>query len=187
MGGEICQGVCKGSKVVDASAENLVAPALADLFGLASEVLLHRGVAFRVRQLIGVNVADRADDTASQLGFVRLGPLRKAAPLGLVRKGHRIKKGVQRPLDELDEWFLDRVLARAAKHCVLEDVGDAGRSRPAASEGDTVRDKQLMSHLPYCVSYACRSKPRRVPRGEASRRAGCRRSSRPQAVDQWKS
>lgn len=81
MGGQICQGVCKGSKVVDASAENLVAPALADLFGLASEVLLHRGVAAcRVRQLIGVNVADRADDTASQLGFVRLGPLRKAAP-----------------------------------------------------------------------------------------------------------
>lgn len=36
------------------------------------------------------------------------------------------RKGVQRPLDELDEWFLDRVLARAAKHCVLEDVGDAG-------------------------------------------------------------
>jgi hypothetical protein len=54
--------------------------------------------------------------------------------LGLVRKGHRIKKGVQRPLYELDEWFLDRVLARAAKHCVFEDVGDAGRSRPAASE-----------------------------------------------------
>jgi hypothetical protein len=75
MGGQICQGVCKGSKVADASAENLVAPA--DLFGLASEVLLYRGVAFRVRQLIGVSVADRADDTASQLGFVRLGPLRK--------------------------------------------------------------------------------------------------------------
>jgi hypothetical protein len=28
MGGQICQGVCKGSKVADASAENLVAPAL---------------------------------------------------------------------------------------------------------------------------------------------------------------
>ena len=62
--GQLCQGVCKGSKVGDTGAENLVAPALADVVAFASEVALHRGEAFRIRQLIGVDVADRADDAA---------------------------------------------------------------------------------------------------------------------------
>ena len=57
---------------------------------------------------------------------------------GLVRKGHRIKEGVQRAFHELDEWFLHRILARAAKHGVLEDMGDAGRvaRRRAKSDGE---------------------------------------------------
>jgi len=68
--GQLCQGVCEGSKVGDTSAENLIAPALPDLVGFTSEVALHRGEAFRIRQLIGVDVADRTDDAASQLGLV---------------------------------------------------------------------------------------------------------------------
>ena len=68
--GQLCQGVCKGSKVGDTGAENLIAPALADVVGFTSEVALHRGEAFRIGQLIGVDIADRADDAASQLGLV---------------------------------------------------------------------------------------------------------------------
>ena len=55
---------------------------------------------------------------------------------GLVRKGHRIEEGVQRAFHELDEWFLHRVLARAAKHGVLKDVGDAGRVARRRAKSD---------------------------------------------------
>ena len=68
--GQFCQDVRKVSKVRDASAENLIAPALADVVAFTSEVALHRGEAFRIRQLIGIDVADRADNAASQLGLV---------------------------------------------------------------------------------------------------------------------
>ena len=39
--GQLCQGVCKGSKVGDTGTENLVAPALADVVGFADKVALH--------------------------------------------------------------------------------------------------------------------------------------------------
>jgi hypothetical protein len=78
---QLCQGVCKGSKVGDTGAQNLVAPPLADVVAFASEVALHRGEAFRIRQLIGVDVADRTDDVAKQLGFIRPGLLQKARGL----------------------------------------------------------------------------------------------------------
>ena len=39
--GQLCQGVCKGSKVGDTGTENLVAPALADVVSFAGEVALH--------------------------------------------------------------------------------------------------------------------------------------------------
>jgi hypothetical protein len=66
---------------------------------------------------------------------------------GLIRKGHGIEEGVQRALHELDEWFLDRVLARAAKHGVLEDVSDAGQSRGGVRKmiPNTLFSSSLMS------------------------------------------
>ena len=70
MCGRLCQGVRKASKVGDTGAEHLVAPALADLVGFASEVALHGSEAFGVRQLIGIDVADRADNAARQLSLV---------------------------------------------------------------------------------------------------------------------
>jgi hypothetical protein len=79
--GQLCQGVCKGSKVGNTGAENLVAPALGDVVAFASKVALHRGEAFRIRQLISVNVADRADDVAKQLGFIRPGLFQEARGL----------------------------------------------------------------------------------------------------------
>src|ERR1700741_4432984 len=56
---------------------------------------------------------------------------------GLVRKGHRIEEGVQRAFHELDEWVLHRILARAAKHGVLENVGDTGRVPRRRAKSDT--------------------------------------------------
>src|SRR5262249_40648434 len=72
MGGQIGQDVCKGSKVGYGCAENFVAPALAYLVGFAGEVVLHRSVAFCIRQLVGINAADRADDAASKFILVGL-------------------------------------------------------------------------------------------------------------------
>ena len=72
MGGQISQDVCKGAKVGYACAENFVAPALAYLVGFAGEVALHRGVAFCVRQLVGIKAADRANDAASKFILVGL-------------------------------------------------------------------------------------------------------------------
>mmetsp|Transcript_47425 Transcript_47425/g.153933 ORF Transcript_47425/g.153933 Transcript_47425/m.153933 type:complete len:580 (+) Transcript_47425:1475-3214(+) len=42
-----------------------------------------------------------------------------------VRAGHRIQKGLERALEELDEGLLQRVSPRAAQHRVLEDVRHA--------------------------------------------------------------
>src|SRR5215831_177114 len=55
---------------------------------------------------------------------------------GLVRKGHCIEESVQRAFHELDKWFFHRVLARAAKHSVLENVDDAGRITRRRAKSD---------------------------------------------------
>ena len=43
----------------------------------------------------------------------------------LVRIRHRVEEGVERALDELDERFLERILARAAECRMLHDMRDA--------------------------------------------------------------
>lgn len=47
-----------------------------------------------------------------------------------------MRSALPEPADppELDEWFLHWILARAAKHGMLEDMGDSGSSRAAAYE-----------------------------------------------------
>jgi hypothetical protein len=49
-------------------------------------------------------------------------------------------------------------------------------------KGAAIADSHSMSFIEnsaFCVSNACPERPRRVPRGEASRKAGCRKSARP--------
>ena len=55
---------------------------------------------------------------------------------GAVGVGHGVEEGVQRALDELDEGFLDGVLAGPAQHGVFQDVGDAGGVGGGRAEGD---------------------------------------------------
>ena len=44
---------------------------------------------------------------------------------GAIGVGESVQEGVQGPLDELNKWLFDGVLARAAQDAVLEDVRDA--------------------------------------------------------------
>ena len=55
---------------------------------------------------------------------------------GLVRVGHGVEEGVERAARQLDEGVLDRVLARAAKHGMFEDVRQAAGIRRRRGEGD---------------------------------------------------
>ena len=65
-----------------------------------------------------------------------------------------------------------RLRARARLPCAV-----GIKWQGAEPGGSPVRPS--MENAGFCALNACRSMPRRVPRGEASRRAGCRRSARP--------
>ena len=53
----------------------------------------------------------------------------------------------------------------------------------ARCKGAAIADSHSMSSFiensALCASNACPERPRRVPRGEASRKAGCRKSAQP--------
>src|ERR1700694_3227496 len=55
---------------------------------------------------------------------------------GLVGKRHRIEKGIERALHQLDERLLDLIFARSTQHRVLENMSDAGRICRRRAEAD---------------------------------------------------
>ena len=54
----------------------------------------------------------------------------------LVGRGEGVEKGVQRPLEQLHEGLLERILLRAAQHRVFQDVGNTGRVGRRRAERD---------------------------------------------------
>ncbi|WP_291715757.1 group II intron maturase-specific domain-containing protein [Bradyrhizobium sp.] len=70
---------------------------------------------------------------------------------------------------------------RSVDQYVFELCADSSREGTRC-KGAAIADSYSMSFIEnsaFCASNACPEQPRRAPRGEASRKAGCRKSARP--------
>mmetsp|Transcript_17361 Transcript_17361/g.37781 ORF Transcript_17361/g.37781 Transcript_17361/m.37781 type:complete len:233 (+) Transcript_17361:144-842(+) len=91
---------------------------------------MHHGIANRPRMEHGVRV--HIDQIVKILGILRCHDVTRP-----VRIRERVQKRLKRPLQQLHERILRRVLATAAQHAVFEDVGNAGAVLRGSAEGDS--------------------------------------------------